>query len=361
MADQRKPTTTISAMTEFADKEYLERFTTTWAIKIPKPIVTFLLLTLLGIICSLLFLFYMPWVQTVFGRGQVTALDPTQRSQTIMALNSGRIGRWHVREGSAIKNGDPIVEIVDLDPQFIERINAERTAIKNRYQAILSATQTADIDLQRQRRLFEQGLASRNAFERAQIKYQELLSRQATAEAGLRRAQIRLSRQSTLIVTAPSDGIIVQITAGDSATLVAAGAPLAQFVPAHAELAVELYVSGLDASLVTPGRKVRLQFDGWPVLQSSGWPKVAIGTFGGIVSIVDPVISLNGRFRIVVSEDPDDMPWPDRRYLRFGAQAQGWVLLDEVTVAYELWRRLNGFPPENTELSNVFIGGSSIP
>ncbi|HID67471.1 MAG TPA: HlyD family efflux transporter periplasmic adaptor subunit [Roseibacterium sp.] len=302
----------------------------------------------------------MPWVQTIVGRGQVTALDPTQRNQTIMALNSGRIGHWHVSEGGTVKSGDPIVEIVDLDPQLVERLKAERTAIENRYQAARSATQTANIDLQRQRRLFDQGLASRNAFENAQIKYQELLSRQSAAEADLRRTQISLSRQSTLIVTAPSDGIIVQIIAGDTATLVTTGTPLAQFVPTHAELAAELYVSSLDASLVTPGRKVRLQFEGWPAVQSGGWPEVAIGTFGGIVTIVDPVISPNGRFRIVVSEDPDDLPWPDRRYLRFGAKAQGWVLLDQVSVAYELWRRLNGFPPENTDVGNVFAGRGGL-
>lgn len=354
MASQRKSTTHFTALAEFADKEYLERFATTWKIRVPRPLWTFGFLTLVGIIASLLFLFYMPWVQTIVGRGQVTALDPAQRNQTIMALNNGRIGRWHVREGDAIQAGDPIVEIVDLDPKLVERLNAERVAMESRYEAARSATQTAKIDLERQQRLFDQGLASRNAFENAQIKYQELLSRQSAAEADLRRVQISLSRQSTLIVTAPSDGIITQITAGDSATLVNAGTPLAQFVPAKAELAVELYVSGLDASLITPGRKVRLQFEGWPAVQSGGWPEIAIGTFGGIVSVVDPVISLNGLFRVVVTEDLEDLPWPNRRYLRFGAKAQGWILLDEVTVAYELWRRLNGFPPENPQAGNAF-------
>jgi len=346
----------VRRMEEFADSGYLERFPTTWNIKIPKAVRAASMLTLLGILCSLLFMFYMPWVQIVFGLGQVTALDPTHRSQTIMALNNGRIGRWHVQEGSSVKSGDPIVEIIDLDPQLIERLNAERTAIENRYNAIRTATQTADIDLQRQQRLFEQGLASRNAYENAQIKYQELLSRQSTAEAELNRAKISLSRRSTLTVTAPSDGIIAQIITGDTSTLVNAGAPLAQFIPQQVTLAAELFVSGLDASLVIPGKKVRLQFEGWPAVQSGGWPAVAIGTFGGIVSIVDPIVSANGRFRILVSEDPDDAPWPDRRFLRFGAKVQGWVLLDEVTVAYELWRRLNGFPPENAHSRNAFIG-----
>jgi len=348
----------IIKMEDFADREYLQRFITTWTIKIPRFLRTFSFITFITIIFSIAFMFYMPWVQSVFGRGQVTSLDPTQRSQTIMALNSGRIGRWHVQEGSRIKNGDPIVEIIDLDPHLIERLKAERTAIKSHYEAIRTATQTAKIDLERQQRLFEQGLASRNAYENAKIKYQELLSRQSSAEANFNRAQINLSRQSSLTVTAPSDGVIAQIITGDSSTLVKSGTPLAQFIPNEVKLAAELYVSGLDAALVVPGGKVRLQFEGWPAIQSGGWPAVAIGTFGGIVSIVDPVVSTNGRFRIIVSEDPDDEPWPSRNYLRFGAQARGWILLEEVTVAYELWRRLNGFPPENSQSGNAFKGNA---
>ena len=43
--------------------------------------------------------------------------------------------------------------------------------------------------------------------------------------------------------------------------------------------------------------------------------------------------------------DPDDDPWPDDRWLRQGTRAQGWVLLNEVPVWFELWRQLNGFPP----------------
>jgi len=42
-------------------------------------------------------------------------------------------------------------------------------------------------------------------------------------------------------------------------------------------------------------------------------------------------------------------PWPDRNYLRQGAQAKGWVLLREVSLGFEIWRRLNGFPPALAE------------
>jgi len=35
----------------------------------------------------------------------------------------------------------------------------------------------------------------------------------------------------------------------------------------------------------------------------------------------------------------------DDRFLRFGAQVNGWVLLDTVSIGFELWRQLNNFPP----------------
>ena len=36
---------------------------------------------------------------------------------------------------------------------------------------------------------------------------------------------------------------------------------------------------------------------------------------------------------------------PDNRYLRQGVRANGWVLLKQVPLGYEIWRQLNGFPP----------------
>ena len=81
------------------------------------------------------------------------------------------------------------------------------------------------------------------------------------------------------------------------------------------------------------------------------------GTFGAVVGTVDPVVSPNGRFRVLLVPDPDDAPWPSNAYLRFGAQARGWILLDTVSVGYELWRRLNGFPPEVAPIDKA--GGAS--
>ncbi|MCA9008078.1 MAG: toxin secretion protein, partial [Planctomycetaceae bacterium] len=90
---------------------------------------------------------------------------------------------------------------------------------------------------------------------------------------------------------------------------------------------------------------VRLQFEGWPAVQFSGWPSVAVGTFGGEVVSVDAIDNGLGKFRILIRPDPDDNPWPQDRFLRQGVRANAWVLLNQVPLWYEVWRKLNGFPP----------------
>ena len=51
------------------------------------------------------------------------------------------------------------------------------------------------------------------------------------------------------------------------------------------------------------------------------------------------------RIMILAASDGDDGPWPDQRYLRQGVRARGWVLLEQVKLGFELWRRFNAVPP----------------
>jgi hypothetical protein len=88
---------------------------------------------------------------------------------------------------------------------------------------------------------------------------------------------------------------------------------------------------------------VRIEFDGFPALQFSGWPSVSVGSFGGEVEVIDYVNSKPGEFRILVIPDKEDEKWP--KQIRNGSGTQGWVMLDDVPVWYEIWRQLNGFPP----------------
>ena len=167
----------------------------------------------------------------------------------------------------------------------------------------------------------------------------------AKAEAELQKIDVRLARQQRMSVFAPRDGTILRIVAKQDSHMLEPGDPVALFVPDITANAVELWVDGKDGPLVTPGRHVRLQFEGWPAVQFVGWPSAAVGTFGGVVEFVDATADDHGRFRVVVSPDPSDEPWPDSRWLRQGVRANGWVLLDRVSLGFELWRQFNGFPP----------------
>jgi membrane fusion protein, adhesin transport system len=152
-------------------------------------------------------------------------------------------------------------------------------------------------------------------------------------------------------VTAPLDGYVLKLRSFQGGQIVSVGSPLFELVPATADRAVEIKVDGNDAPLVAThdqlgaARKVRLQFEGWPAVQFAGWPSVAIGTFGGVVAIVDQADDGNGKFRVLIRPDPEDRPWPEASILRQGVRVNGWVLLDEVTLGQEMWRQFNGFPP----------------
>lgn len=327
-------------------EHHCDHFETLNSIREPRASRVIARFLLLGLIAVIAFAVLVPWIQTTSGNGRVTALNPIDRQQEINALVSGRIEEWYVHDGDHVSVGDPIVKIVDNDPQLLDRLNSERTEIMAKLGAAEQALRTANLDVRRMRELFEQGLAARREYEQAQISVADKTAAVATVRAELQRTQVNVSRQSVQTVTAPRDGVILRVNAGDAATFVSAGAVVATFVPDNIERAVELYIDGRDVAIVRQGAKVRLQFEGWPAVQFSGWPSRAIGMFGGTVTAVDASAHSSGLFRILVVEDPEDPnPWPDQSYVRFGSKARGWVLLSEVTVGYEVWRQLNNFPP----------------
>lgn len=165
------------------------------------------------------------------------------------------------------------------------------------------------------------------------------------------KAESDLAAQGTQKLEAPRDGLVFRLRGNALGTVVKRGQPLLRFVPDTKHHAVEVWVDGNDAPLVSAGRSVRLQFEGWPAIQFSGWPAAAVGTFGGHVAQVDSQANpTTGMFRVLVVPDLDDeSDWPPPRYLRQGVQANAWILLEDVSVGFEIWRQLNGFPPRVTQ------------
>lgn len=393
------------------------------------------LLTLLFFL--MIFLALTPWQQNVRGIGRVVAYTPAERQQVISAPVEGRVSRWLVREGSQVKQGQVIAELMDNDPLLLTRLKGEQEALLARQAAVESrvetfrtqlrmaeqarpqalssaesrinmakqrrsaaaqsldaakaAQKTAGLNLYRQEQLRGKGLASQRTLELAQLENAQRDAEQQRAAAGLSAAdseiaalqadlqklaadttssiekaraelnkaiedqnyvqadllklQTRLARQETQTITAPQDGTVLRLLANPRAELLKAGQAVAMFVPDTQFRAVELWVDGNDLPLIVTGSHTRLQFEGYPAIQFGGWPEFSVGSFGGRVTLIDASDDGKGHFRVLITPDPNDVPWPDTRFLRQGVRVNGWVLLGQVTLGYELWRIFNGFPP----------------
>lgn len=307
-------------------------------------VLAWMIVTTIIVVAFILFL--VPWVQTSPGTGQVVALDPEDRIQTVTALVPGRVDRWYVHDGDVVRRGDPIVRIADNDPNLLARLAAERAQVAAEIEATRRSMTVAELDVTRSRTLLAEGLIARRDYEAAQIKVADLRAKLAESSAKLSRTDVGLTRQSAQLVRAPRDGRIQSINAATGSTLVSSGDVLATIAPESAIRVVELMIDGRDVALVRPGRAVRLAFEGWPAIQFSGWPSVAQGMFDGRVRSVDPSAQPSGLFRVLVEPMPGKPRWPHADFVRLGAKVRGWIQMDTVKVGYELWRQLNDFPLE---------------
>lgn len=391
---------------------------------------------------------FLPWRQTIPGRGTVTALRPQDRPQTVQNQIGGRIERWAVQEGEEVQKGDTILVISEttqsyFDPELPQRLEEQLFAKRNseeaadqkmtatkaqidaltaglRYQleaaqnkvtqsrnlvkidsadlvAIESFYETSKARVERYEQGYENGLFSLTDIETRRLNLQNDQAKVVSAQnkltnsrqnlinaiidldnirakynESLAKAQSDLSsalsskasvqgdiaklrneianfdvRRGLYIVRAPQSGYVVKTLKAGIGENIKEGESIATLQPKTPLMAAELYVDAIDVPLILHESDARLQFEGWPSVQFSGWPAVAVGTFAGKVTVIDKVSSPNGKYRILVRPTlpvPDkDEPWPEQ--LRLGSGVFGRVVLEGVPLWYEIWRKLNGFPP----------------
>ena len=152
-------------------------------------------------------------------------------------------------------------------------------------------------------------------------------------------------RSGMYYITAPQNGQITKAKKAGLGEIIKEGEMLVEIVPDKIDYAIELFVAPVDLPLVSINQSVRFVFDGFPAIVFSGWPKASYGTFAGRVVAIENAVSNNGKFRILVKEDEEEeKKWP--KELKIGTGTQGIALLKNVPVGYEIWRNINGFPPD---------------
>lgn len=151
-------------------------------------------------------------------------------------------------------------------------------------------------------------------------------------------------RNGLYYLIAPQAGQVTQASKAGLNEIIKEGEKIVEIIPLEVDYAVEIFVRPVDVPLLSKGQKVRFLFDGYPAIVFSGWPQASYGLFSGHVVAIENAVNAEGKFRVLVGEDREYKPWP--RTLRNGTGASAIALLKDVPIWYELWRNINGFPPD---------------
>jgi multidrug efflux pump subunit AcrA (membrane-fusion protein) len=179
---------------------------------------------LLGIGGLFLIVLFLPWQQNIRGIGKVTALDPSNRPQTVETAIPGRIQRWNVREGQYVQKGDTLLVLSEIkdkffDPNLLLRLreqisaktsslgskNQKAKALERQIKALRAAMQNkidqskAKLEAERVRYLNTENQFQRNKklYEAGNIpltKYQDIEYKFQGAKADFENANIELTR-----------------------------------------------------------------------------------------------------------------------------------------------------------------------
>ncbi len=263
--------------------------------------------------------------------------------EAVAANNDFRISlQQYNRQRQMFDSG--LVSLTQLEQrnQTYQNSMAKRISAENKYIATRQELGIVRLEMSATRQEYAEKMA------KAEGDRFQAMSEIATGEGEVAKLQNQYSsysiRNGMYFIMAPQDGQIVQAKKAGIGEIVKEGEMLVNIVPDNIQYAVEMFVRPVDLPLVQQGQRVMFLFDGFPAIVFSGWPQASSGTFRGKVVAVEKNVSPNGRFRVLVAEDPKQKPWP--KELKMGTGANGLALLNDVPVWYEIWRNVNSFPPD---------------
>ena len=394
---------------------------------------------------AFVFIMFLPWTQNIKTQGNVNTLFQEQRPQKLNSPIPGRIIKWYVKNGDVVKKGDTILQISEIKDDYLDPLLVERTqeqvqakkGVRDYYNAKISTTENqiaaitaakdlklnqikikiaqlqnklkaeqaeltavnnelkiAQDQLNRQNKMYEEGLVSLTQLQQRNVSYQNALAKKTSAENKLAQTQQEIIsqnieqnaviqeyteklsktegdrfqsmgqvagstgdiaklenqvatykvRKGLYYILATQDGQITQLTKAGIGEIVKDAETIGIIVPKKIDYIAEIYVKPVDLPLIRENQKVMLTFDGFPAIVFSGWPNSSYGTFSGKIIAIENSISENGLFKAIVAEDKTQKRWPPN--MKIGTGASGIAILNDVPIWYEIWRNINGFPPD---------------
>lgn len=282
----------------------------------------------------------------------------------------------------------------------ISQLNNKLTGEEAELEAAINELKLSEDQFTRQKKMYDEGLVSLTQFQQRSISYQNAIAKKTASENKVAQTRQEIlntsieqnsviqdyteklskiegerfqsmgqiegsegdiaklenqvanykARQGLYFIIASQDGQIVQLNKAGIGEVLKDGENIGTVVPTTVDYAVEIYIKPVDLPLVKEGQRVMCIFDGFPAIVFSGWPNSSYGTFAGKVIAVESNISVNGLFKALVIEDKNEKRWPPK--IKMGTGVQGIAILNDVPIWYELWRNINGFPPDYYEVKN---------
>lgn len=266
--------------------------------------------------------------------------DSTNYEAAIINYNIAKT--QHIRMEQLHKDGLKSLTALEKRNQTMQKAQAEMISKRNKMLTSRNKVINAEFEKTSIKAQYSEKIS------KAESQKYTALSSMYNTEASVTKLQNQFAnyslRSGMYYITSPQDGYITKVIQTGIGETIKSGAKIVSIMPASYDLAISMYIKPIDLPLVASGQHVRIQFDGWPAIVFSGWPNTSHGTYGGTVYAIDNFISNNGMYRIMVAQDPSDYAWPNA--LRVGAGTKNMLLLKDVSIWYELWRRINGFPPD---------------
>ena len=104
----------------------------------------------ISIFILLLILLLLPWTQNIRAKGNITAIEQSQRPQEINSIIPGKIVKWYVKEGDIVNAGDTILQLGEVkveyfDPKLLERTQQQINAKQNSASGYQNKAATAEV------------------------------------------------------------------------------------------------------------------------------------------------------------------------------------------------------------------------
>jgi len=333
--------------------------------------------------------------------------DPllVKRTQQQVEAKKGVRNYYEAKVGTTNSQLEALAAAKDLK---LSQIRIKISQLKNKLAgeeaelaAVSNELKLSEDQYARQKKMYDEGLVSLTQFQQRSISYQNAIAKKTSAENKLAQTRQEIStmgieqnaviqdyteklsktegerfqsmgqiegsegdiaklenqvanykfRQGLYYIVASQDGQIVQLNKAGIGEILKETESIGIIVPKTVDYAVEIYIKPVDLPLIKEGQRVMCIFDGFPAIVFSGWPDSSYGTFAGKVIAIENNISANGLFKALVVEDKAEKRWPPK--IRMGTGVQGIAILNDVPIWYELWRNINGFPPDYYEVKTA--------